>query len=154
MQGDHFGTYQKEHTEIQRKSLSAQKQWPDLITSIQHFITRVKTLISLWTIYLHDNTQLHFTLLLSLKCFQGILHTENVKGILERQWSRKRSYVMKLKLYGNWHILVTGWVPVEDVMLLWLPQPDVGGPTVGNVMSCCEAGDFLKSWKGLSIGAM
>ena len=27
-----------------------------------------------------------------------ILYMENVKGILERQWSRKKSYVMKWKL--------------------------------------------------------
>ena len=27
-----------------------------------------------------------------------ILHSENVKGMLERQWSRKESYVMKWKL--------------------------------------------------------
>ena len=25
------------------------------------------------------------------------LHAENVKGILERQWSKKKSYVMKWK---------------------------------------------------------
>ena len=33
-----------------------------------------------------------------LQSFQRILHAEDVKGILERQWSRKKSYVMKLKL--------------------------------------------------------
>ena len=32
-----------------------------------------------------------------LQGFQGILHAENVKGILERRWSGKRSYVMKFK---------------------------------------------------------
>ena len=26
-----------------------------------------------------------------------VLHAENVKGILERQWSRKRSYAMRWK---------------------------------------------------------
>ena len=30
-----------------------------------------------------------------LQSFQGILLSENVKRILERQWSRKSSYVMK-----------------------------------------------------------
>ena len=33
----------------------------------------------------------------SLRCFK-ILHAENVKEILERQWSRKKRYVMKWKL--------------------------------------------------------
>ena len=31
-----------------------------------------------------------------------------MKGILERQWSRKRSYVMKWKQHGNSHNLVIG----------------------------------------------
>ena len=38
------------------------------------------------------------------KSFKEILHAEDVKGILMRQWSRKKSYVMKLKRYGNSHI--------------------------------------------------
>ena len=33
--------------------------------------------------------------------FQEILHAENVKGILERQWSRKKSDVMKLKIEAD-----------------------------------------------------
>ena len=33
-----------------------------------------------------------------LKSFHGIFHAENVMGILERQWSRKISYVVKWKL--------------------------------------------------------
>ena len=32
-----------------------------------------------------------------LQGFHEILHAENVKGVLERQWSRKKSYVMKWK---------------------------------------------------------
>ena len=36
----------------------------------------------------------------------------------ERQWSRKKSYVMKWKQSGNSHILVTGEVQVEGVRLL------------------------------------
>ena len=31
------------------------------------------------------------------KVFKEILHAENMRGILERQWSRKKSDVMKLK---------------------------------------------------------
>ena len=42
----------------------------------------------------------------------------NVKGILERQWSRRKSYGMKWKLYGISHILVTGLVSMDDVRLL------------------------------------
>ena len=34
-------------------------------------------------------------------------HTDDVKDILERQWSRKKSYVMMWKQKGNSHILVT-----------------------------------------------
>ena len=45
-------------------------------------------------------------------------NAENVKGILERQLSRKISYVKKCKLYGNPHILATGCVQLEDVRLL------------------------------------
>ena len=30
--------------------------------------------------------------------FQEIMHAENVNGILERQWIRKKSHVMKWKL--------------------------------------------------------
>ena len=33
-----------------------------------------------------------------LQRFQETLHVENVKGILERQWNRKKSYVMRWKL--------------------------------------------------------
>ena len=44
---------------------------------------------------------------LCIQCLQGIPHAENVKGILERQLSRKRSHVMKWKQYANLHILVT-----------------------------------------------
>ena len=33
--------------------------------------------------------------------FQGILHAENVNGILVRLWSRMKSYVMKWKPLGN-----------------------------------------------------
>ena len=40
--------------------------------------------------------------------FSRISRAENVRGILEMQWSRKRSYVKKWKLYRNSHILVTG----------------------------------------------
>ena len=50
-----------------------------------------------------------------LQSFKGILHAENVKGILDRQWSRKKRYVMKWKLYENAHIFVSD---VEDVRLL------------------------------------
>ena len=31
------------------------------------------------------------------QCFQGILLERNVMGILERQWSRMKSYVIKWK---------------------------------------------------------
>ena len=37
---------------------------------------------------------------------QESLHAENVKGILQRQWSRNKHYV-KWKLLWNSHILVT-----------------------------------------------
>ena len=37
-----------------------------------------------------------------------MLHVDDVKGILERQLSRKKCYVMKWKQYGNSHIMVTG----------------------------------------------
>ena len=50
-----------------------------------------------------------------------------MKGILERQWSRNKSYVMKWKLLENSHILVCGLVHVKDVRLLCLPEQDVGG---------------------------
>ena len=43
-----------------------------------------------------------------LQCFHELLLAENMKGILERQWSRKKSYVMKWKLLLNSHTLVTG----------------------------------------------
>ena len=33
--------------------------------------------------------------------FQDILHAKNVKGILERQWSRKKIYVMRGKQLEN-----------------------------------------------------
>ena len=36
------------------------------------------------------------------------LYAENVVGILERQFSRKKRYVIKWKQTGNSHILVTG----------------------------------------------
>ena len=35
-------------------------------------------------------------------------YVENVEGILERHWSRKKSYVIKWKQLGNFHILMTG----------------------------------------------
>ena len=35
-----------------------------------------------------------------------------------RQWSRKKRYVIKSKLKRNSHILLTGWVQVEDERLL------------------------------------
>ena len=34
--------------------------------------------------------------------FQEFLHAENVMGILERQWIRKKGYVRKWKEQGNW----------------------------------------------------
>ena len=37
-----------------------------------------------------------------------IFFYENMKGILQRLWSRKKNYVMKWKQQGNSHILVTG----------------------------------------------
>ena len=43
-----------------------------------------------------------------LQGFQGILHAEFVRGLLERRWSGKRRCVMKWKQYENLHILVTG----------------------------------------------
>ena len=36
------------------------------------------------------------------------LLAENVNGILERQWSMKKSYVIKWKQLVNFKILVTG----------------------------------------------
>ena len=33
--------------------------------------------------------------------FKEILHAVNVKGILERQWRRKKNYVIKWKLEVN-----------------------------------------------------
>ena len=33
-----------------------------------------------------------------LQILREILHAENVKGTFERQWRRKKSYVMKWKL--------------------------------------------------------
>ena len=40
--------------------------------------------------------------------FQECLLAGNVKGILERQWSRKNKYVMSWKQWETLHILVTG----------------------------------------------
>ena len=37
-----------------------------------------------------------------------ISHVENVRGILERQWSTYKFYVVKCKLEENSHTLVTG----------------------------------------------
>ena len=37
---------------------------------------------------------------------------------------------------------------MEDVRLLYLPEKDVGGLSIGSAVSCCMAGDFLQSRKG------
>ena len=44
---------------------------------------------------------------MGLQSFQEILHADNVKGVIERQWNRKKSYVMKWKQSENLHILLT-----------------------------------------------
>ena len=54
-----------------------------------------------------------------------------------------KSYVVKRKQEESLHILVTGWVLVEDVRLLWLPEQDVGGLSLGSAVSCYVEADFL-----------
>ena len=71
-------------------------------------------------------------------CFAG-----SVNALLESQWSRGKSYMTKWKLQGNLHIHKTGYVQVEDVRLLCLPEQDVGWLSLGNVLNYYMARGFF-----------
>ena len=43
---------------------------------------------------------------------------------------------------------------VEDVKLLWIPEQDAHGLSLGSAVSCCTAGDSLQCRKWLSIRVM
>ena len=64
-----------------------------------------------------------------------------MREILDRQW--KKGYVVKWKQLDGLHILVTECVQVEYVRLLYLPECDVVGLSLGSVVSCGMERDFL-----------
>ena len=69
------------------------------------------------------------------------------------------SYVMKRKQYWDLHILVTGWVQVKDVRMLWLLEQDKGGISLAKAeMRClhelCKASNSVWKWSMLSESEM
>ena len=65
-----------------------------------------------------------------------------MKGILARQWSRIKIYVMKWKQHGNSNILLTELVLSCGCEAAVSAEQDIGGFSLGSAVSWCIA-NFL-----------
>ena len=65
------------------------------------------------------------------------------KGNIGEAMEQEEKLCDEVETVREFTFLVTGWVQVEDVRLLWLPEQDVGWLSLSSAVSYCISFDFL-----------